>query len=163
MYDKFGEFDSWEEINKAAEGQKEEGDEEALKELAKENGIDIEDAEDYLDGIIPELCTPLIAALGKLKVEEEDLKPKDIMIDWINYIRTLCTNEKNICLAVRKKGKSLKGCIGALLKWSFGHQQQIDKDIIKAAGVSASKITLGIPGMREAHKLIKEYYLGGKA
>lgn len=163
MYDKFGEFDSWEEINKAAEGQKEEGDTEALKELAKENGIDIEDAEDYLDGIIPELCTPLIAALGKLKVEEEDLKPKDIMIDWINYIRTLCSNEKNICLAVRKKGKSLKGCIGALLKWSFGHQQQIDKDIIKAAGVSASKITLGIPGMREAHKLIKEYYLGGKA
>lgn len=160
MYEKFGEFDSWEEINKAAEGQKEEGDMEALKELAKENGIDIEDAEDYFDGIIPELCTPLIAALGKLKVEEEDLKPKDIMIDWINYIRTLCSNDKNIRLAVRKKDKSLKGCIGALLKWSFGHQQQIDKDIIKAAGVSASKITLGIPGMREAHKLIKEYYGG---
>ena len=160
MYEKFGEFDSWEEINKAAEGQKEEGDAEALKELAKENGIDIEDAEDYFDGSIPELCIPLIAALGKLKVEEENLKPKDIMIDWINYIRTLCSNDENICLAVRKKGKSLKGCIGALLKWSFDHQQQIDKDIIKAAGISASKITLGIPGMREAHKLIKEYYGG---
>ena len=38
---------------------------------------------------------------------------------------------------VRKKGKSLKGCIAALLKWSFSNQQQIDKDIIKAAGVSA--------------------------
>ena len=27
MYDKFGEFDSWEEINRAAQGLKEEGDE----------------------------------------------------------------------------------------------------------------------------------------
>lgn len=40
MFDKFGEFDSFEEINKAAAGQKEEGDEAALKDLAKENGID---------------------------------------------------------------------------------------------------------------------------
>ncbi len=161
MWDKFGEFDSWEEINKAAEGQKEEGDKEALKELAEENGIDIEDAEDYFDNVIPELCNPLIAALGKIKVEEEDLKPKDIMVDWINYIRTLCSSDKNICMAVRKKDKSLKGCIGALLKWSFDHQQNVDKDIIKAAGVKTGKVTLGVPGMREAHKLIKEYYLGG--
>ena len=46
MWDKFGEFDSWEEINKAAEGQKAEGDKEALKELAKENGLE-DNAEDY--------------------------------------------------------------------------------------------------------------------
>ena len=161
MWDKFGEFDSWEELNKAAEGQKVEGDEEALKELARENGIDIEDAEDYYDGTIMELCTPMTAAIGKLKVEEKDLSPKNIMVDWINYVRTLCSMDEYICLAVRRKDKSLKGCIGALLKWSFDHQQQIDKDIIKAAGVSAGRVTLGIPGMREAHKLIKEYYLGG--
>lgn len=161
MFDKFGEFDSWEEINKAAEGQKVEGDDEALKELAKENGIDIEDVEDYYHGAITDLCTPMTAAFGKLDVEEKNLKPKNIMVDWVNYIRTLCSTDENICLAVRKKGKSLKGCIGALLKWSFDHQQQIDKDIIKAAGVSAGKVTLGIPGMREAHKLIKEYYMGG--
>lgn len=161
MWDKFGEFDSWEEINKAAEGQKAEGDEKALKELAKENGIDIEDAEDYYDGTILSLCSPLTAAIGKLDIEEKDLKPQNIMVDWINYIRTLCSMDENICLAVRKKDKSLKGCIGTLLKWSFNHQQNVDKDIIKAAGVNAGKVTLGIPGMREAHKLIKEYYLGG--
>jgi len=158
MYEKFGEFDSWEEINKAAEGQKEEGDTEALKELAKENGIDIEDAEDYLDGTIPELCTPLIAALGKLKVEEEDLKPKDIMEDWLNYIRQLCSSDPEICRNVRKKKKSLKGCIGALLKWSYNHQQTINKDIITAAGISGSRVTIGIPGIRTAHQIIKEYY-----
>lgn len=160
MYEKFGEFDSWEEINKAAEGQKEEGDAEALKELAKENGIDIEDAEDYIDGVIPELCTPLIAALGKLKVEEEDLKPKDIMEDWLNYIRQLCSSDPEICRNVRKKKKSLKGCIGALLKWSYNHQQTINKDIITAAGISGGRVTIGIPGIRTAHQVIKEYYGG---
>lgn len=161
MFDKFGEFDSWEEINKAAEGQKAEGDEEALLILAKENGIDKEDAEDYFDGAIQELCTPLTAAFGKLDVENEDLKPKDIMDDWFKYIMTLVAADEQMAIAVRKKGKSLKGCIAKLLKWSFEHQQKVDKDILQAAGVSASKVTIGIPGMGTAHKIIKEYYLGG--
>ncbi len=161
MFDKFGEFDSWEEINKAAEGQKAEGDEEALLILAKENGIDKEDAEDYFDGVIQELCTPLTAAFGKLDVENEDLKPKDIMDDWYKYIMTLVAADEQMAIAVRKKGKSLKGCIAKLLKWSFEHQQKVDKDILQAAGVSASKVTIGIPGMGTAHKIIKEYYLGG--
>ncbi len=161
MFEKFGEFNSYEELNKAAEGQKQEGDREALLTLAKENGIDKEDAEDYMDGIVDQLTTPLLAAMGKLDIEEADLKPKDIMQDWLAYIRTLCADNEKMQLAVRKKGKSLKGCIGALLKWSFNHQQPVDKEIIKAAGVSAQKITLGIPGMGNAHKIIKEYYLGG--
>ena len=161
MFEKFGEFDSWEEINKAAEGQKAEGDEEALLILAKENGIDKEDAEDYFDGAIQELCTPLTAAFGKLDVENEDLKPKDIMDDWYKYIMTLVAADEQMAIAVRKKGKSLKGCIAKLLKWSFEHQQKVDKDILQAAGVSASKVTIGIPGMGTAHKIIKEYYLGG--
>lgn len=162
MFDRFGEFDSWEEINKAAEGQKEEGDKDALISLAKENGIYREDAEDYFDGVTTELCNPLIAAMGKLEIEEADLKPKDIMEDWVGYIRTLCSQSKDMQLAVRKKGKSLKGCIGVLLKWSFGHQQTVDKEIIKEAGVKVSKITLGIPGMSTAHQLIREYYMGGQ-
>ena len=163
MFDRFGEFDSFEEINRAAEGQKAEGDEDALLEIAAENGIDREDAEDYFDGAVNELCTPLIAAMGKLKVEEEDLKPKDIMLDWLNYIRTLCAEDEKMQLAVRKKGRSLKGCIGELLAWSFKHQQSVDKDIIQAAGVKAGKITLGIPGMATAHKLIRGYYMGGQS
>lgn len=160
MFEKFGEFDSWEEINKAAAGQKAEGDEKALIELALENGIDKEEAEDYFDGAVEELCNPLMAAYGKLDIEVKDLKPKDIMEDWVTYIRTSCADDEKIALAVRKKGKSLKGCIGALLSWSFKHQQSVDKDIIKAAGISAGKVTLGIPGIRTAHQIIKEYYGG---
>lgn len=159
MFDKFGEFDSWQEINLAAAGQKDEGDTEALMELAIENGIDREDVQDYLDGVVQELCNPVIAAMGKLKVEEDDLEPVDIMKDWVNYIRTLCATNETICLAVRLKSKSLKGCIAELLRYAWKHQYDIDKDIIKAAGVSGN-VKLGMPGMREAHRIIREYYGG---
>ena len=48
MFDTFGEFDSAEELNAAAAGQKAEGDTGALKELAEENGIDEDDVQDYM-------------------------------------------------------------------------------------------------------------------
>ena len=47
MFDKFGEFDSHTELNEAAVGQLEQKDYEALFELAAENGIDREEAQDY--------------------------------------------------------------------------------------------------------------------
>ena len=65
MWDKFGEFDSVEELNRAAAGQKEEGDEEALIALAVENGLTKEDALDYMDGVVDELASSLMAAQGK--------------------------------------------------------------------------------------------------
>lgn len=40
MWDKFGEFDSWEEINRAAKAQLEEGDMDAVRAIAEENGIE---------------------------------------------------------------------------------------------------------------------------
>ena len=61
---------------------------------------------------------------------------------------------------VRKKGKSLKGCIAALLKWSFANQIPVGQDILKEAGVKAGRVTLGIPGMARAKKIITEYYMG---
>ena len=74
MWDKFGEFDSAEELNRAAAAQKAEGDREVLIMLAEENGIDRDDAEDYLDGAVDELATPLMAAVGKLQVEAAALE-----------------------------------------------------------------------------------------
>ena len=50
MWDKFGEFDSWEEINRAAKAQLEEGDMDAVRAIAEENGIDPED-ELYEEGV----------------------------------------------------------------------------------------------------------------
>lgn len=160
MFDKFGEFDSVEEINKCAEGLKAEGDYKSLTALAVENGIDPMDADDYIENCVDIFATPLMAAYGKLKIENEELKLNDIMEDWLNYIKLRCQESEEMARAIRKTKKSLKGCIGALLAWSYKHQRDVDKDILKAAGVKANRCTMGIPGMGQAKKIITEYYLG---
>lgn len=164
MFEKYGEFDSYEEINCAAAAQLAEGDTEAIYAIAEENGIDREDAEDYIDGDAAELVTALMAAQGKLKIETAELQPKEIMADWLDYIQIQCFEDQEMRLAVRRKGKSLKECIGKLVKWSLDHAEAVDKDIIKAAGLPSwaqNGCKLGIPGMGTAKQLIKEYYLGG--
>ena len=162
MFDKFGEMDSFGEINELAENLFNEGDTASIKTMAKENGIDKEYVEMYLSGDIPVLCDAMTAALGKIDVEVADLKPKEIMEDWVEYLCGQCMENELLAFNVRKKGKSLKGCIAALLMWSFKNQQPIDKGIIKAAGVSAGKVTLGIPGMARAKQIITDYYMGGE-
>ena len=160
MFDKFGEMDTFGEINELAENLFNEGDTASIKTMAKENGIDKEYVEMYLSGDIPVLCDAMTAALGKIDVEVADLKPKEIMEDWVEYLRGQCMENELLAFNVRKKGKSLKGCIAALLMWSFKNQQPIDKGIIQAAGVSAGKVTLGIPGMARAKQIITAYYMG---
>ncbi len=161
MFDKFGEFNSYKEINELAENLFNEGDTDSLKAMAKENGISQDFVEMYLQGDIPDLCDPLTAALGKIDVEAAELKPKEIMEDWVEYLRGQCMENELLAHRVRKKGKRLKGCIAALLSWSFKNQQTVDKGIVKAAGVSAGKVTLGIPGMARAKQIITDYYMGG--
>lgn len=160
MFDVYGEFDSAEEINEAAANQLKEGDTEAVKQIAVENGLDPEDAEDYICGYTDDLCTAIMAAFGKIKVESEAIKTGEIVNDWINYIKSRCIEDEDMALAVRRQGKSIKGCIVELLKWSYKNMYEIDKDICKAAGVCGN-VKLGIPGMERAYQIITDYYLGG--
>ena len=160
MFDKFGEFDSAEEINETAAGLLEEGDLEGLREMAKENGFDEDDVQDYIDGIYPQLANTYTAAWNKLEVEMKELKVCEIMEDWVEYIRIKMEEEEEMQRAIRKKGKSLQGCIAALLKWSWEHQNPVNKEVLKEAGVKDPRVTLGIPGMGTAKKVITKYYLG---
>lgn len=160
MYDKFGEFDSAERINELAVNLRREGDTESIKELAKENGIDVEMAELFISGDILFLCDDMAAAIGKIEVEAAELKPVEIMQDWTEYLKARCFESEEMAKAVRKEGKSLKGAIADLLTWSFQHQIPVDKDILKAAGVTAGKCTLGIPGMARAKQIMSDYYMG---
>lgn len=160
MFDKFGEMDSADEINELAENLLNEGDIDSLEAMAKENGIPMEYVLAYKEGEIPFICDDMTAALGKIDVEVAELKPKEIMEDWVEYLKAQCMENELLAFNVRKKGKSLKGCIAALLMWSFKNQQTVDKDIIKAAGVSAGEVTLGIPGMARAKQIITDYYMG---
>ena len=76
MFEKFGELNSFGEINELAENLFNEGDTESLKAMAKENGIQNEFIQMYLQGDIPVLCDPLTAAMGKIDVEVAELKPR---------------------------------------------------------------------------------------
>lgn len=162
MFDKFGEMSSYKEINTLAENLFNENDIENLKEMAKENGIPEDFVELYLSGDIMELCDAETAAYGKIDVEVADLKLNGIMEDWVEYLRVQISDNDLLAHRVRMKDKSLKGCIAALLKWSFKNQVPVGKEILKAAGVTAGKVTLGIPAMGKAKEIILDYYLGGK-
>ena len=160
MFEKFGELNSFGEINELAENLFNEGDTESLRAMAKENGIQSDFVDMYLQGEIPVLCDQLTAALGKIDVEVAELKPKEIMEDWVQYILIRITEDPKMQKAVRRKGKSLEGCIAALLTWSFKHQIPVNQKIMTAAGVKAGRCTLGIPGMATAKKIITNYYIG---
>lgn len=160
MFERFGEMNSFQEINELAENLFNEGDIGSLKAMAEENGIPADFVEMFCAGDLPALCDPMTAALGKIEVESAELQPKEIMEDWVEYLKSQCMENELMAYSVRKTGKSLKGCIAALLKWSFENQIPIEKEILKAAGVTAGRVTLGIPGMGTAKRIIREYYLG---
>lgn len=171
MFEKFGEFDSVEGLNRAAAAQLKDGDTEALMALALENGLDKEDAEDYIEGCVEELATPLMAATGKLKVETEELELKGVVEDWKDAIVELCMNEEKMCAAVRKKGKSLRDCMAQLIRFAFENKVKISDKIVDATKVMHNgklekmrkPLYFGVPNRAEVKKLVREYYLEQEA
>lgn len=161
MFEKFGEFDSYEEINRAAKAQLEEGDLEAIKTIAKENGLDPEDAEDFCTGAIEELTTQSLSAMGKLELEAKDLSLTGALRDWTDFIKQLCLEDEEMAIAVRRKVKSLKGCMAMILKKAFGEKTQLDDRITKAAGLRPP-LYISIPRKAQIKEIVREYYLGEK-
>ena len=158
LYETFGEFDSFGEINELAENLFNEGDLESIRTLAKENGIPEDFVEMYISGDIPVLCDAMTAAVGKLEVEAQALAVVGLMKDWVEYVKVQCQENQIFAFKVRSKGKSLAGCIGELLKYSFSNQWQVPEELKKAANVSAGRVTFGVPDMAKAKEIISDYY-----
>lgn len=167
MFEKYGEFDSAEEMNAKAVELLTAGDHKALRELAKENGIREDDAEDYIDGYADTLANDLMAAEGKLEIEAKDLELKGILLDWKDAVLDRCVMDDRICKAVRKKGKSLKGCLALFIGYSFDKKEPVSKKILSETWVKHNgkkekfkgDLYLGFPGRAEMKKLIEDYYL----
>ena len=176
MFGKFGEFNSAEEINRKAEELFNMQDLDGIRALAAENGIPHEYAQAYCEGDLPELCDRLTAAVGKLEVEEQEIVMVGVMEDWLNYIQAQCMESDQMAIAVRRKGRNLKDCLGKLLLWSLMNQKKVDKGVLASAEkqIKEQKIALnkygmqprwlqytsiGIPNMSTARQLIREYYL----
>lgn len=160
MNKKFGVFDSVEELNRAAAAQLAEGDMEALMLLAEENGIDRADAEDYADGMVSELATVTMAALGKLSMEEKELGTGKALEGWVSLVKEGCLRETDLAAGVMKKNKSLAGCLGELLKEAFQIKEQLSAEVVKAAGLRGP-LYFGVPSNRKSKEIIRKYYTGG--
>lgn len=111
MFDKFGEFGSTEELNKAAEGFKNEGDIKSLYELAEENGISKEDVADYMDGYVDKFASEMMAALGRMEVEKKELEKENDTITksavyYILLFMDTMLSDPEMQKAIMGKGKS---------------------------------------------------------
>lgn len=167
MFDRFGEFDSAEELNRKAAELDAAGDTEGVYALASENGIDKEDAEDYLHGDVDKLATPLMAATGKLAVESTHLDIGGILKDWKDIVVGICTEDARMCEAVRKKEKSLKGCMAAIIKYSFENKVRVNDRIVDEVKVVHNGKTeqmrkplyLGVPDRAQTKSIVTDYYM----
>lgn len=161
MEHKFGIFQTVEELNLAAAAQKAEGDEEALYALAKENGIAREDAQDYLDGAAQELATPLMAALGKLDLEEKELGLKSQLKDWKDFIASMCTESGELCRAVFAPDKDLVSVLIEGIKYASQNRIVLPDKITQPAGIPRNS-AIGMTGRDELRRIAENYYLGVK-
>lgn len=164
MERKFGVFNTVEELNRAAAAQKAEGDLEALIGLAVENGLDKEDAEDYVEFDLSKLCTPYQAAVGKLNLEEQELKLESQLKDWKDFIVQIAMEYEGdeLSNSIFRPDKKLEDVLAAGLKLASQNRIVVDKRIIKAAGLPDSAAYIGMCGRDELRKIVLEYYLGEK-
>ena len=155
------------------------GDLDGLRNLACENGIPDDFTEMYIEGEIEQLCDDQVAAVGKIDMEIDEMKPIEILVDWADYIKAQCMEDDLFCRQVRRRGKSLEGCIAEIAIWSLIHAQPLSDKIIKAmekagkehekelkaAGIEQRWIRYtktGAPGSARTRQIIREYYMGGK-
>lgn len=146
LFEKFGEFDSFAEINEAAEGLMMEGDLKGLRELAEENGL-AEEAEQYIKKETEELCGPVEAAIGKIRVECEG-DNSAFYEDVMDYLMSNC-DDLDFALAVRKKGKRVSEAADRVVKEAF-------RNTVRINGMRCNYC-----GPMRGYQLIREYYLKG--
>lgn len=166
MFEKFREMD-YEEFIRTAIAEKQEGDLEALIALAVENGLEKEDAEDYMDSITESLATPYMAAIAKIEGEAKELGLKGHQLDQKDTIMALLDEDEGLCLAVRKKDKSLTECLAKILTYSSECAVQVPDAIVKLAefrmggrkGPMRGPVYEGGETKADVRRIAKEYYL----
>ena len=164
-------FKTVKELNDKAAELKSAGDLSELVKLAEENGLEKEDAEDYMDSDDPEdcLCNATMAAIGRLNMEEQDLHLESQMKDWKDFIVQMLTDypadhagedRDTLANAVFNPGKQLLDVLAAGLKLSSENRITVDMRIIKAAGLPESAAYIGMCGRDDLKRIILDYYPG---
>ena len=160
MEHRFGVFGTVDELNRAAAAQKAEGDEEALFALAAENGICREDVEDYLDGAAEDLATPLMAAIGKLDMEADELGLESQLKDWKGHLADMCTESPGMCRGVFRGDRHLEDFLAAGLKAASLGRVRVPDGIAAKAGIPQGTC-IGMVGRDELRRIAEGYYMQG--
>lgn len=163
MFDKFGEFGSYEEINRAADAQLAEGDTEALKLLAKENGIDEDDVYAYLNNEYEELCTSYTAAVGKIELEVDEYSMKGTLKDYAEELKLFARDNMDLALAIRTKGKTVAQYMAILIDAAFANRVPVHKGIVEKTTevkklLGTHELTEGNIDRNRRYELAKEYF-----
>lgn len=148
-----------EELNKKAEELKLMKDLKGLNKLCKDNGVDEEDAADYMEGYIENLFTPFIFAMGKLNEEKKKLDLPTEMIYYTDSIMELA-KDPSLATAICSPDKNLVGALGALLKVASKNRKEIPEAIVKAAGYNG-KIFTGNIDKVVFKDTVRKYYMEG--
>lgn len=149
LFSKFGEFNSVEELNEAAAGQLAEGDLDALRELAKENGIEDAEVQDYIDGYTDSLAMPITAAMGRANVEMQS-KEKASEYYILKVIYTILMSmltEETVARAVMGKRKRISAIYDGLRNGASRHKN--------------GKCGCSCGTDRQLEDIIRAYYLDG--
>lgn len=176
MFEKYGEFDSAEEINAKAAELKQTGDKQALIDLALENGLDKELAEEYWDrdenGIEVEdimsddFCCAEEAALGKIMIERKKLgitREFEILADELETEIIEDARKKGpLAAGVRRKGKSLAEYLAKVIDKGYKDAITPPKEILdKVTAVPKQylqHLKTGMPNKAERKAIMAEYF-----
>ena len=161
-------FKTVKELNDKAAELKSVGDLSELVKLAESNGLEKEDAEEYMESEDPEdfLCNATMAAIGKLNMEEQDLHLESQMKDWKDFIVQMLTDYPMdhpddgaaLANAVFAPDKKLLDVLAAGMKLSSKNRIKVDMRIIKTAGLPESAAYIGMCGRDDLKKIILDYY-----
>ena len=110
-----------------------------------------------------------MAAIAKLKLEEQDLHLESQLKDWKDFIVQMLTDypvdhdgedRDTLANAVFNPDKKLLDVLAAGLKLSSENRIEVDKRIIQAARLPESAAFIGMCGRDDLKKIILDYYLG---
>lgn len=147
MFEKFGEMGSWQELNELAKNLWNEKDTDSLKILCEENGLDYADIEDAAADGVELFVTPTMAALGRIKAEQEKAAGTTPGI-LFEMARIMAADPKKAPIFMAK-GKSIEGVYKCL------------EEIARKNKTGNVGVACGTD--RELAEIILNYYKGVKA
>ena len=96
--------------------------------------------------------------------KEKELKIEGILKDWMNTIRRVVLEDKDIAEKVYRK--SVEGCLAEMLAYSFENKVKVPDAIASVTTVTINgkkekmrtPVYMGVPNSTDARQIVQKYY-----